>query len=109
MTDKARHYTVIREPIITEKAVTPRGPHERDRKGKPTGERKPQYAFWVDPLSNKVEIRQAIETIFGVKVLKVRTSNLHGRTRRVRWKRVPKAPAKKAWVTLKEGTIDFMS
>ena len=110
MSDKAQHFRVIRTPIITEKAMAPRGPQEKDRKGKPTGERKAVHAFWVDPHANKIEIRQAIEAIFpGVKVARVRTATLHGRTRRVRFKHVAKAPAKKAWVTLKEGAIDFMS
>lgn len=62
-----------------------------------------QYQLEVAPDANKVEIREAVEALFKVKVLKVNTQTGHGKWRRlsVRWgKRQDK---KKAIVTLAEG------
>jgi large subunit ribosomal protein L23 len=42
------------------------------------------YTFVVHPDSNRTEIRQAIETIFGVRVAKVNTMNRHGKRKRNR-------------------------
>ena len=68
------------------------------------------FTFVVAPDANKIQIRQAIETIYpDVKVLKVNTLNRIGkkvRSRRVR--STGKRPdTKRAIVTLKEGTIDI--
>jgi ribosomal protein L23 len=58
--------------------------------------------------ANKVEIRQAIERLFKVKVEKVRTSRVLGKTRRVGRSLGRKSDWKKAYVTLAEGAhIDF--
>ena len=43
-----------------------------------------QYTFIVAPGSNKTEIKQAVEAIFGVKVESVNTQNRRGKTRRTR-------------------------
>ena len=63
------------------------------------------YTFVVAPDANKIEIREAVEAIFGVKVTKVNTLNRNGKRRRNR--RSPtfgKRPdTKRAVVTLAEG------
>lgn len=107
--DRAKYFKIIFEPVITEKAVTPRGPQYRDNKNRPTGEHRQQFVFWVSRNANKIEIKEAIEKIFNVKVEKVRTATIPGKVRRVRYHTVEQAPRKKAYVVLKEGqTIDFM-
>ena len=62
-----------------------------------------QYLLDVAPDANKVEIRQAVEELFKVKVTSVNTQNLHGKWRRlsVRWGQRP--DRKKAIVTLAKG------
>ena len=62
-------YDVIRRPLITEKA------HAK-REGEAT------LCFEVHPGANKIEIKQAVETVFRVKVAEVRTSNFVGKLRR---------------------------
>jgi len=62
-----------------------------------------KYTFIVDPRSNKTEIRQAIETIFDVKVTSVNTMNRMGKRKR-RGIVVGKRPdVKRAIVTVAEG------
>ncbi|MBM7853828.1 large subunit ribosomal protein L23 [Desulfohalotomaculum tongense] len=62
-----------------------------------------KYTFWVDKKANKIEIRQAVEKLFNVKVVKVNTMNVKGKTKRVR-QYVGKTPdRKKAIVKLAEG------
>jgi len=66
------------------------------------------YVFEVAPDANKIEIRQAVEAIWDVKVLSVRTLNKKGKVRRVRYKRGKTSGWKKAIVKLHEGhTIDI--
>jgi large subunit ribosomal protein L23 len=86
---------VIQGPIITEKGTL-------------VNELGNQVVFRVHPHANKVEIRHAVETLFKVKVEKVRTSRLLGKMRRV-GKHLGRRPDwKKAYVTLAEGSrIDF--
>jgi large subunit ribosomal protein L23 len=86
---------VIKGPIITEKGTL-------------VNEIGNQVVFRVDRRANKVEIRQAIERLFKVKVEKVRTSRVLGKTRRVGKTMGRKPDWKKAYVTLAEGgRIDF--
>jgi large subunit ribosomal protein L23 len=63
------------------------------------------YTFIVDPRANKIEIRQAVESLFNVQVVKVNTLNRKGKRKRNR--RTPtlgKRPdTKRAVVTLAEG------
>jgi large subunit ribosomal protein L23 len=62
----------------------------------------------VNPHANKVEIRQAIESLFKVKVTKVRTFRQLGKIRRVGRHMGRRPDWKKAYVTLAEGSrIDF--
>ena len=81
---------VVKRPLITEKA-------ERGR------ETAHQYAFEVDRQATKVQVKQAVEKIFNVHVLAVRTAIARGKKKRV-GRHVGKRPNwKKAFVTLKEG------
>ena len=88
-------YHIIRRPLITEKST-----HQKDENH--------QYAFEVHGDANKVEIQSAVERLFKVKVLQVRTCNVLGKVKRL-GRRYGKRPDwKKAIVTLKEGDrIDF--
>ena len=86
---------VVQGPIITEKGTL-------------VNEAGNQVVVRVHPRANKVEIRKAIESLFKVRVEKVRTSRQLGKVRRV-GKHVGRRPDwKKAYVTLAEGSrIDF--
>ena len=68
-----------------------------------------KYTFVVDPRSNKTEIKQAIESIFGVEVATINTLNRQGKTRRTRFGIGKRKDTKRAIVTLKSGTIDIFS
>jgi len=86
---------VILRPLVTEK-----GTHRAARNN--------QYAFEVSPLADKDCIRSAVETLFNVHVLKVRTQNRKGKPRRYRFKHGTTKDWKKAVVTLhSEHRIDF--
>jgi large subunit ribosomal protein L23 len=69
-----------------------------------------KFAFEVEMKANKIEVRQAVEQIFGVSVVKVNTMRVHGKVKR-RGRSVGRRPDwKKAIVTLKEGdTIPIWS
>lgn len=86
---------IIIKPIITERSM------DALQTGK--------YTFKVDKNANKIEIAEAVEKLFDVKVAKVNTMNCNGRTRRVGRFVGKKADWKKAIVTLKEDskTIEF--
>ena len=88
-------YDIVSSPLITEK-------------GTMVNEAGNQVLFRVRRDANKDEIRHAIESLFKVKVEKVRTLNYLGKTRRV-GKNIGRRPNwKKAYVTLAEGQrIDF--
>ena len=67
-----------------------------------------QYAFEVNPLAGKDEIRDAVESLFNVKVTKVRTQNRGGKPRRFRYREGYTKNWKKAVITLhKEHRINF--
>jgi large subunit ribosomal protein L23 len=81
---------VIRRPLITEKSTALRD--ERNI-----------VAFVVHRDANKIEVKRAVESRFGVKVAEVRVANVHGKVRR-RGRFVGKRPDwKKAYVRLAEG------
>jgi|TARA_B110000967_G_scaffold141305_1_gene144464 large subunit ribosomal protein L23 len=81
---------IIRYPIITDKATRLL--------------EKNKYSFIVTPKSNKIEIKKSIEYLFNVKVIKVNTSHLPKKQRRVGKYLGWKAHYKKAIVTLEKGT-----
>jgi len=90
-------YNVIIAPVVSEKST-------RQMEGTRT------YTFKVAPDANKLEIASAIEKLFDVTVLDVRTMNYQGKARRPLMGRLAKKPAlgrraayKKAIVTLSEG------
>ena len=62
-----------------------------------------QYIFQVTPDANKIEIRQAVESIFDVKVASVNTINRAGKRKRTRFGWGQRNSTKRAVVTLKEG------
>lgn len=68
-----------------------------------------KYTFEVDPLSNKTEIKQAIESIFKVEVESVNTLNRQGKTRRTKFGLGQRKATKRAIVTLKSGSIDIFT
>ena len=62
------------------------------------------YTFKVDRRANKIEIRKAVEKLFGVKVETVRTANYDGKAKRRRRADAGRtARWKKAFVQLKDG------
>jgi len=61
------------------------------------------YVFEVDRAANKVEIRQAVEELFGVTVKKVATMNMRGKVKRLGRFVGKRSNWKKAIITLKEG------
>ncbi|MDR1014567.1 MAG: 50S ribosomal protein L23 [Coriobacteriales bacterium] len=62
-----------------------------------------RYTFEVAKQANKVEIGQAVESVFGVKVLRVNTLSVSGKPKRVRYAKGYTRSWKKAIVTLAEG------
>ena len=89
-------YDIVIRPIITEQSM-----EDLDIK---------KYAFEVAKDANKVEIKKAIEEIFGVTVIKVNTLNVRGKEKRTgAYPKGKTASWKKAVVTLAEGskTIEF--
>jgi large subunit ribosomal protein L23 len=82
---------VIKYPIITDKATRLLENN--------------QYSFLVDPSSDKITIKAAIEYLFQVKVIKVNTSHLPRKKKRVGKYIGWKPQYKKAIVTLSEGDV----
>ena len=92
---------VIRKPVVTEKMTV-------------IGEKLNQFGFIVEKKANKIQIKKAVEELYGVKVEDVRTMIVRGKTKN----RMTKSgyisgktsSHKKAIVTLAKGeTIDFYS
>ena len=91
-------YHIVKRPLVTEK-----GTHQTQQSFEATRTHPPRggsYAFEVHPEASKPMIKQAIEKIYNVKVLSVRTSNRRGKKRRVRYKTGKTADWKKAVVVL---------
>ena len=73
-------------------------------KGTRQSEKLNQYTVVADRRANKGQIRQAVQELFKVKVVKVNTMNVHGKARRKRTTQAGQTPDwKKAIVTLKQG------
>ena len=80
-------YDIIKRPVITEQSMA----DVADKK----------YVFMVDINSNKTEIKEAVETVFGVKVAKVNTVRMQGKVKRTGdYPAGKRADYKKAIVTL---------
>lgn len=82
-------YRIIEKPVITEKAVALNGRNK--------------YVFKVWQKTNKIEVRKAIEKLYGVKVKDVRIINTLGKKRQVGRFEGWKPGFKKAIVTLEKG------
>jgi large subunit ribosomal protein L23 len=88
-------HQVILRPLVTEK-----GMHRSTRHN--------AYAFEINPLANKDDVRRAVEHLFNVKVIKVHTQNRKGKPRRTRFRKGYTRDWKKAIVKLDpEHRIDF--
>jgi len=67
-----------------------------------------KFVFKVDKNASKKIIKKSVEKIFKVKVIKINTINLKGKTKVIRGRKTKKTGYKKAIVTLKEGqSIDL--
>jgi large subunit ribosomal protein L23 len=94
--------TIIRKPLITEKATL-------------ASEKFNRFSFEVDKKANKIEIKNAVEKMYGVHVTEVRTSNYGGGKSSVKYtnKGVVEQKSKqwkKAVVTVADGeTIDLFN
>ncbi|MBB2157801.1 50S ribosomal protein L23 [Gluconacetobacter diazotrophicus] len=87
-------YDIVRAPLITEKATAL--------------SEKNQVAFKVAIDATKPEIKVAVETLFGVKVLSVNTLVQKGKTKRFKGRPGQRSDVKKAFVQLAEGqSIDL--
>ena len=85
----ANIYDIIIRPIITERSMA----SVADKK----------YVFEVAKDADKIEIKNAVETAFGVKVAKVNTINVNGKAKRLGAGRLGKTRSwKKAYVQLTE-------
>lgn len=62
-----------------------------------------KYLFWVDKRANKLEIKNAVEAIYKVKVKTVNTATARGKNKRVRYVLGKTPDWKKAIVQLKSG------
>ena len=89
------YYDIIKSPVITENSMA-------DIANK-------RYTFKVVPTATKVDIRIAVEQIFGVQVAKVNTMRYMGKTKRMGVHVGKRADWKKAIVTLTEDSkgIEF--
>lgn len=94
-------YDIIRRPVITERSMTP----VFDREGNQIK----KYTFEVPVCANKIEIKKAVEEVFGVKVAKVNTMKVTGKLKRMGRYEGRRASWKKAIVTLAADskTIEF--
>lgn len=84
-------YTVIRKPLVTEKSTI-----ARDEENK--------YLFEVDRRATKIDIRNAVEKIFKVHVVNVRTMNMTGKKKRIGRIAGRRRNWKKAVITLTPGS-----
>jgi large subunit ribosomal protein L23 len=93
MNAKPEQYDVIRKPVITEKSTL--------------ASENGAVVFEVAVDSTKPQIKDAVETLFGVKVKAVNTTITKGKVKRFRGQPGRRKDVKKAYVTLEEGnTID---
>jgi len=95
MSDLIKYYTVIQEPFITEKSNVQK-------------EDSQQVTFKVPLWASKIQVREAVEKIFGKKVVEVRTIRVKGKKKRLGRSLGKRPDWKKAVVRLKPGErIDF--
>ncbi|MCI0636889.1 MAG: 50S ribosomal protein L23 [Actinobacteria bacterium] len=80
---------VIIRPVVSEKSYA--------------GLEQNTYTFLVNPRANKTEIKEAVQAIWSVQVVSVRTLNRRGKVKRRRFTRGKRPDQKRALVTLAEG------
>ncbi len=85
------HSYVIKRPLLTEKST----------EGMEIG----RYAFEVDRHATKTDIKAAVESLYGVKVVGLETQVRKRAERRTRYGYVKPAPTKKATVRLRDGDV----
>ncbi len=90
MSDQLRAYEIIKRPILTEKSLDQKARYNK-------------LHFEVDRRANKIEIKKAVEQIFKVDVIDVRTINMKGKRKRVGRYWTKRPDWKKAIVTIKPG------
>jgi large subunit ribosomal protein L23 len=89
-------YTVIRKPMLTEKCHDMKEKHN-------------QVAFQIDRRANKVQVKEAVEKIFKVKVKRVNVMNVAGKKKRLGRNMGKRSDWRKAVVTLMPGeTIEII-
>jgi len=92
--DNARLYDVIVRPVVTEKST------------RATEQNK--VTFKISPTATKHDVKQAVEAIFKVTVMKVNTINVEGKMKKFRGRDGQRSDLRKAIVTLAAGqSIDF--
>lgn len=82
---------ILRRPLVSEKSM------EQQEAG--------IYTFIVDRIANKIEIGNAVEQMFDVKVARVRTTKVYPKPKRTRSGFTHTSALKKAEVQLKEGYV----
>jgi large subunit ribosomal protein L23 len=82
---------IIRRPLVTEKSTILRDAGQN------------VIAFEVDPKANKIEVKNAVEALFKVKVQEVRLFNVRGKVKRMGRYAGKRRDWRKAYVRLKEG------
>lgn len=88
-------YSIIKQPWVTEKSLAQKAEQNK-------------VSFLVDVRANKLEIKEAVEQIFAVKVVAVNTVYLKGKRKRVKMREGKRPDQKKAIVTLRAGDkIEF--
>ena len=94
-------HDIIKKPIISERSMEVNFDKE--------GNEIKKYSFKVAKDANKIEIKKAVEEVFGVKVAEVNTMNVTGKLKRMGRYEGRRASYKKAIVTLAKGskTIEF--
>ena len=81
---------IVRKPVLTEKSTEAMNEHGR-------------YTFEVDRRATKTEIRQAIESLYGVNIEGIQTRTQKGKLRRTRFGYLQEKPRKTATVRVREG------
>lgn len=88
--NQERIYKIILGPVISEKSAA-------------AGESGNQVVFKVLPSANKLEIKAAIQALFGTKVESISVLNVKGKTKRTRYGLGKRSDWKKAYVRLAPG------
>ncbi len=93
-------YTVLRKPIVTEKTAN-------------MGLVQPRYAFEVDSWATKIDVKKAIQELYGVEVAKVNSLTTRQKFKygKKRGMQIKRRETKKVYVTLKDPkkTIDVIA